>query len=211
LLRAVKVLRSSAPRSSLGACFVSQCFALGDRLAAQRHRPLFQSEVQRSIRLVHVPPTEAGADRSGDEQSHDGDRCGHRLAPSSVHLAQAVADAGWRGKDRLIVEESTHVLGEAAGGLVATRAVLRYRFHDDPVEVATQPVLQLLDVGVPLPRERPGPHAQLDDLQRDLASDRLRLLGHPHGAHPAFPDLLQELVAIDQITGDLTGGGGLGG
>ena len=40
----------------------------------------------------------------------------------------------------------------------------------------------------------PGVHAGLDDLQGDLAPDRLLLLGHVHDAHAALADLLQELI-----------------
>ena len=40
-----------------------------------------------------------------------------------------------------------------------------------------------------------GVHARLDDLQRDLAADRLLLLGHIDDAKAAFADLLAELVA----------------
>ena len=41
-------------------------------------------------------------------------------------------------------------------------------------------------------------HAGLDDLQGDLALDRLGLLGHEDDAHAAFADLLQQLVGADQ-------------
>jgi hypothetical protein len=36
----------------------------------------------------------------------------------------------------------------------------------------------------------PRIHPRLDDLQRDQALDRLRLLGHPDRAHPPFADSL---------------------
>jgi hypothetical protein len=39
-----------------------------------------------------------------------------------------------------------------------------------------------------------GVHAQLDDLQRDLALDGPLLLGHEDGAEPALADGLQNLV-----------------
>ncbi len=41
-------------------------------------------------------------------------------------------------------------------------------------------------------------HAGLDDLEGDLALDRLGLLGHEDGAHAAFADLLQQLVGADR-------------
>ena len=40
-------------------------------------------------------------------------------------------------------------------------------------------------------------HAELDDLERDAAPDRLALLGHPDRAEAAFADLLEQLVAAD--------------
>ena len=42
-----------------------------------------------------------------------------------------------------------------------------------------------------------GVHAQLDDLQRHLAADRLLLLGHVDDAQAALADLLQQLVGAD--------------
>ena len=44
-------------------------------------------------------------------------------------------------------------------------------------------------------------HAGLDDLQGDLALDRLGLLRHEDGAHAALADLLQELVRADDRAG----------
>jgi hypothetical protein len=40
-------------------------------------------------------------------------------------------------------------------------------------------------------------HARLDDLESNLALDRLGLLGHEDRAHADFADLLQELVRAD--------------
>ena len=44
-------------------------------------------------------------------------------------------------------------------------------------------------------------HARLDDLERDLAADRLLLLGHVDDAHAALADLLEQLVRADQRAG----------
>ncbi len=44
-------------------------------------------------------------------------------------------------------------------------------------------------------------HAGLDDLERDLAADRLLLLGHVDDAHAAFADLLEQLVRADDRAG----------
>ena len=49
----------------------------------------------------------------------------------------------------------------------------------------------------------PRVHARLDDLQGDLAADRLRLLGHVDHAHAALADLLQQLVRADDRAGAL--------
>ncbi len=46
-----------------------------------------------------------------------------------------------------------------------------------------------------------GVHAELDDLERDLAADRLGLLGHVNHAAAAFADLLEEFVAADAVAG----------
>ena len=46
-----------------------------------------------------------------------------------------------------------------------------------------------------------GVHAQLNDLERHAAADRLFLFGHPDAAHAAFADLLKEFVATDTVTG----------
>ena len=46
-----------------------------------------------------------------------------------------------------------------------------------------------------------GIHPGLDDLEGDLAADRLRLLGHVDDAHPPFADLFQQLVLVDHLAG----------
>ena len=48
-----------------------------------------------------------------------------------------------------------------------------------------------------------GIHARLDDLERDPPSNRLVLLGHVHGAHASFADLLEQLVRADPVAGPL--------
>ena len=45
-----------------------------------------------------------------------------------------------------------------------------------------------------------GVHAQLDDLERDAAADRLGLLGDIDHAVPAFTDLLQKFVRAERAT-----------
>ena len=59
-----------------------------------------------------------------------------------------------------------------------------------------------LEPGDHLPRV----HARLDDLERDPALDRLRLLGHVDHAHAAFADLLEQLVGADLRAGLLGDG-----
>ena len=56
---------------------------------------------------------------------------------------------------------------------------------------------QRLPLGLEAGDDLPAVHAWLDDLERDLALHRLRLLGHEDGAHAAFANLLQELVGAD--------------
>jgi len=46
-----------------------------------------------------------------------------------------------------------------------------------------------------------GVHAQLDDLQRHSAADRLLLLGHINNAEAAFTDHLQQGVAANHSAG----------
>ena len=89
-------------------------------------------------------------------------------------------------------------------------------FHDEvrPAFVGHAAVKDLGDVGMvhqgeglPLglePREDLARvHARLDELEGDAALDRLGLLGDPDGAHAAFADLLQQLVAADFLAGAL--------
>jgi hypothetical protein len=40
-------------------------------------------------------------------------------------------------------------------------------------------------------------HAQLNDLEGHAADHRLALFSHPHRAHAAFAELLQQLVTAD--------------
>ena len=60
---------------------------------------------------------------------------------------------------------------------------------------------QRLPLGLKSGDHLPGVHAELDDLERHPAPDRLRLLGHVHDAHAAFADLLQQLVGADDRSG----------
>jgi len=46
-----------------------------------------------------------------------------------------------------------------------------------------------------------GVHPQLDDLQRDTPSDRLRLLGDIDDAAAAFAQPFEQFVGADPITG----------
>ena len=56
---------------------------------------------------------------------------------------------------------------------------------------------QRLPLGLEAGHDLLAVHARLDDLERDLALHRLRLLSHPDDAHAAFADLLQQLVRAD--------------
>src|SRR5262249_41798636 len=52
-------------------------------------------------------------------------------------------------------------------------------------------------------------HARLENLQGDLAAERLLLLGHEDDAEAAFADLLQQLVRPDHRAGAFADGGGI--
>ena len=56
---------------------------------------------------------------------------------------------------------------------------------------------QRLPLGLEAGDDLLGIHARLDDLERHLAPNRLRLLGHEDDAHAPFADLLQQLVGAD--------------
>jgi hypothetical protein len=62
---------------------------------------------------------------------------------------------------------------------------------------------QGLALGLEASQHRLGFQAGFDDLEGDLAADRLGLLGQVDDAHAAFADLLQELVGADQGAGAL--------
>ena len=60
---------------------------------------------------------------------------------------------------------------------------------------------QGLPLGLEAGDDLPAVHARLDDLEGDLALDRLGLLGHIDDAHAPFADLLQQLVGADLRAG----------
>ena len=60
---------------------------------------------------------------------------------------------------------------------------------------------QGLPLGLEAGDDLPAVHARLDDLEGDLAADRLCLLGHVDDAHAAFADLLEQLVGADERAG----------
>ena len=60
---------------------------------------------------------------------------------------------------------------------------------------------QRLPLGLEAGDDLLGVHAQLDDLERDAAADRLLLLGHVDHAAAAFADLLQQFVAANLVAG----------
>ena len=69
---------------------------------------------------------------------------------------------------------------------------------------------QRLTLGLEAGDDALGVHAQLDDLERDAAADRLLLLGHIDHAAAAFADLLEQLVAADAVAGLFGGRDGQG-
>ena len=95
--------------------------------------------------------------------------------------------------DGFIVEQSLDVGGETAGGIVTPRAVLLQRLHYNPVELTANQGSKLL---------RFGPSIRCDiDLKCNSAFDRLGLLGHVDDAHPAFTELLKQLVTCRPTLG----------
>ncbi len=65
-----------------------------------------------------------------------------------------------------------------------------------------------LPLGLEAGQDCPGIHAGLGELDGHQALDRLALLRHPDGAHSAFADRLQQLVAAGDDGGDLLASGG---
>ena len=59
-------------------------------------------------------------------------------------------------------------------------------------------------------QHRLGIHARLDQFHGHLASNRFGLLGDPNGAHAAFADFLQQLVAAGNDGSELLDGRTLG-
>ena len=65
---------------------------------------------------------------------------------------------------------------------------------EDPGDVRVVHQRQGLPLGLEPGEHRPRIHARLDQLERDLPLDRLRLFGEVDAPHPPFADLLAELV-----------------
>ena len=64
---------------------------------------------------------------------------------------------------------------------------------------------QRLPLGLEAGHHLLGVHARLEDLQRDLATDRLLLLGHEDDAETTLANLLQQLVGPDDRAGAFGG------
>ena len=79
-------------------------------------------------------------------------------------------------------------VGPAAGGLAAI---------EDLGDVRMVHQGQRLPLGLEAGDDLARVHARLEDLEGDLAADRLLLLGHEDDAEAAFADLLQQLVRAD--------------
>ena len=73
------------------------------------------------------------------------------MAPGE--LAAAIPGRGRAGLDRLVSAVPRDVGGEGAGGLVAAAAVFLQGLHRDPVQLATQQVIQLARVGLAVGRD----------------------------------------------------------
>ena len=90
--------------------------------------------------------------------------------------------------DRHAANQLHHEVRPARGGLAAVEHVgdIRMVHHGQRLPFR-------LEAGNDLPRV----HAGLEDLERDAASDGLRLLGHEDNAEPALANLFQQLVGSD--------------
>ena len=73
----------------------------------------------------------------------------------------------------------------------------------DPGDIGVVHEGQRLPFGLETGDDLARVHARLDELQRHLAADGVRLLGHENDAKPAFADLLQELVGANDRAGTL--------
>ncbi|HNB81428.1 MAG TPA: CoA transferase subunit A [Chitinophagaceae bacterium] len=91
--------------------------------------------------------------------------------------------------DALALDQFHHEVGAACVRCAAVE-------HAGDVRMVHQ--RQRLALGLEAGHDFLRVHAQLEDLQRDLAAHRLRLLRHPDGAEAAFADRFQQLVAANQ-------------
>ena len=110
--------------------------------------------------------------------------------PQSLAGRQLVLVAVLRDRD------APHVIHHEVGSAALGRPGV-----EDLGDVRVVHQRQRLPLGLEAGDHLLGVHAQLDDLQRHLAADRLLLLGHVDVAQAAFADLLQELVGADHRAG----------
>ncbi len=91
-------------------------------------------------------------------------------------------------RDGDAVDELHHEVGPAGFGRpgVEDPGDVRVVHHGEGLALGLEPGDDLIAV-----------HAGLDDLERDLATDGLLLLGHVDDAHAALADLLEQLVGTD--------------
>ncbi len=76
---------------------------------------------------------------------------------------------------------------------------------EDPRDMRVLHERERLPLGLEARDDRLRVHAQLDHLERDHAAQRLLLLRHPHHAHAAFAEALDELVVSEPVAGLLLG------
>src|ERR1017187_9591166 len=113
-------------------------------------------------------------------------------------------------------EPQARLHGQAVLVAVARDRDASHELHHEvwPARLRRAGVEHLRDVGGVHQRQRlplglepgdhlPRVHARLDDLKGHPPFDRLLLVGHPHNAESAPPDLLQQLVGADPRAGDL--------
>ena len=120
--------------------------------------------------------------------------CDEQLQPLPRGQPVLVAELG----DRHALDQLHHEVRPAGRGRPAV---------EHPGDVRVVHDRQGLPLGLEPGDHLPRVHPRLEHLQRDLAADRLGLLGHVDDAEPALADLLQQLVRADRPSPGPSAGG----
>ncbi len=84
----------------------------------------------------------------------------------------------------------------------SARLVLRRAAVEDPGDVGVVHQGERLALGLEPGQDSLGVHSGLDQLEGNQSLDGVALLGHPDGAHAAFADRLEELIAAGNDRAD---------